>query len=52
MIEAEVIYVFSFNSQLTRTFKVVNAIIAVEPAVLSYRKGKPESLNSCVDNIK
>ena len=39
-------------------FEVVNAIITVEPAVLSYRKGRPESLNkqsvinSCAENLK
>ena len=36
------IYVFSFNNQLTRIFEDVNAIITVEPTVLSYRKGRPE----------
>ena len=39
-------------------FEVVNAIITVEPAVLTYRKGRPESLNkqsvinSCAENLK
>ena len=39
------IYVFSFNNQLPRIFVVLNAIITVEPNVLSYKKRRPESLN-------
>ena len=52
------LYVFSFNNQLPRIFEVVKALITVEPTVLSYRKGKPESLNrqsvinSCTENLK
>ena len=52
------IYVFSFNNQLPRIFEIVNAIITVEPTALSYRKGRPESLNrqsvikSCDENLK
>ena len=52
------LYVFSFNNQLPRIFEVVKALITVEPTVLSYRKGKPESLNrqsvinSCAENLK
>ena len=37
------IYAFSFNNHLRRIFVVINAIIAVEPTVLLYRKGRPES---------
>ena len=39
------IYVFSFNNQLPRIFEVICATVTVEPTVLSYRKGRPESLN-------
>ena len=52
------IYLFSFNNQLPRIFEVVNAIITVELTVLSYRKGRSESLNkqsvinSCAENLK
>ena len=45
MSQQEMIYVFLFNDQLPRIFKVVKAIITVEPTVLSYRKGRPESFN-------
>ena len=53
------IYLFSLHNQLPRIFEVANAIIiTVEPTVLSYRKGIPESLNrqsvinSCAENLK
>ena len=42
------IYLFSLNNQLPRILEVVNAIITVEPTVLSCRKGIPESLNYCL----
>ena len=58
MSQQEMIYIFYFNNQLSRIFKVVNAIITVELTVLSYKKGRPESLNRqsainlCPENLK
>ena len=43
MDERKKIYEFAINSQLPRVFEFVNALIAAEPSVTSYHKGRPEA---------